>query len=66
MLFCHNRETIQHLFVECDLAKFIWRVLYFTFGLELPSSINHMFGTWILNMNTRMHNLTLVGIGAII
>jgi hypothetical protein len=25
-----------------------------------------MFGTWILNMNTRMCNLTLVGIGVII
>jgi hypothetical protein len=60
--FCHNHETIQHLFLYCDLPNFIWKVLYFTYGLEPPSSINHMFGTWILNMNTHIGKLFLVGI----
>jgi hypothetical protein len=43
--FCHEFETIQHLFVDCDLTKFVWRIIYITFGLEPLSSINHMFGT---------------------
>jgi hypothetical protein len=64
--FCHNNETIHHLFIDCDLAKFTWRVLYITFGLQTPSTINHMFETWILNINGNMRKLILVGIGAIL
>jgi hypothetical protein len=51
MLFCHNYETVQHLFVNCGLAKFLWRVICITFGLEPLVSINQMFSTWILDMN---------------
>jgi hypothetical protein len=60
--FYHNNETIQHLFIDCNLAKFIWRVLYISFGLQSPSSINHLFGTWILNIYGSMRKLILVGI----
>jgi hypothetical protein len=61
--FCDNYETIQHLFFDCGLTKFIWRVIYLTFGLWPLVSINHMFETWILNMNGGMRKLLLVGIG---
>jgi hypothetical protein len=30
--FCNYFETVQHLFVECVLAKFIWRVIHIAFG----------------------------------
>jgi hypothetical protein len=62
MLFCDNYATIQHLFFYCSLAKFIWRVIYLTFGLRPPVSINRIFGTWVLNMNGGMRKLLLVGI----
>jgi hypothetical protein len=64
--FCQNYEKIQHLFFDCNLAKFIWTVIYFTFGLEPHVSINHLFGTWLLNMNSHTRKLVLVGIGAML
>jgi hypothetical protein len=66
VVFCQNYETIQHLFFDCKLAKFIWTIIYFTFGLEFPVSINHLFGAWMLNMNSRTRKLVLVGIGAML
>jgi hypothetical protein len=64
--FCQNYETIQHLLFDCKLVKFIWTITYFTFGLEFRVSINHLFGAWVLNMNSRTRKLVLVGIGAML
>jgi hypothetical protein len=66
VLFCDNYETIQHLFFDCDLTKFIWRVMYLAFSLMPPVSINHMFGIWVLNMQGGMSKLLLIGIDVIL
>ena len=31
--FCNNKETIQHLFFDCHVAHFVWRVVQVAFGL---------------------------------
>jgi hypothetical protein len=64
--FCDNYKTIQYLFFDCDLTKFIWRVMYLAFGLIPPVSINHMFDTMMLNMQGGMQKLLLVGRGIIL
>jgi hypothetical protein len=33
-LFCGCNETIKHLFFKCPLARYIWNVVSFTFGLN--------------------------------
>jgi hypothetical protein len=45
--FCDSNETIHHLFFDCALAKFIWRVMHITFGLSIPNNIKHVFDGWI-------------------
>ena len=42
--FCNADENIQHLFFDCHLAKFVWRAVYFTFGINPPASIANMLG----------------------
>jgi len=42
--FCNNTETIQHLFFDCHVAKFVWNSIYFTFGIQPPSNITDMLG----------------------
>jgi hypothetical protein len=42
--FCSNYEIIQHLFFDCTLAKFVWRVVYLASRLAPPNNIRHMFG----------------------
>ncbi|KAJ8775358.1 hypothetical protein K2173_023123 [Erythroxylum novogranatense] len=35
-LFCHEHESMQHVFLDCPLAKELWRLA----GLVLPSSLS--------------------------
>jgi hypothetical protein len=45
--FCYNKESIQHLFFECPLAKIIWRIVYMTFGLEAPKNVPNLSWNWL-------------------
>ena len=59
--FCNNDESIQHLFFECQVAKFVWNVVFVTFGIVPPSSITNMLGTWLRGFNLRSRKLLLIG-----
>jgi hypothetical protein len=60
--FCNNLEII-HLFFDCVLAKFLWRVIQLTFGLTKPHNIKHVYGGWVQNMNEKNKRLLFVGMG---
>jgi hypothetical protein len=45
--FCDNKESIQHLFFECALAKVIWRIVHMSFGLAPPKNVTNLFGNWL-------------------
>jgi hypothetical protein len=64
--FCNNHETIQHLFFECVLAKFISRVIHLVSGLPPPNNIRHMFGGWVYEMNPKERQIFLVRIGVML
>jgi hypothetical protein len=51
--FCMKNETIQHLFVECHYARFLWRALQFSSGLYTPLSISHMFENWLVGVDKK-------------
>ena len=34
--FCHSLESIQHLFLDCFYAKFLWRVVHLMFAISTP------------------------------
>jgi hypothetical protein len=55
--FCDSLETIQYLFFDCALAKFIWRVIHITFDLSVPNNIKHVFGAWVQGMNDRLKTI---------
>jgi hypothetical protein len=64
--FCNNLETIQHLFFDCVLAKFLWGVIQLTFGLTKPHNIKHVYGGyWVQNMNAKTKRILFVGIDII-
>jgi hypothetical protein len=62
--FCNSHETIHHLFFDCVLAKFIWRIIQLTFGLGEPINVTNIYGAWAQNMNLRSKRLLYVGIDA--
>ena len=43
---CSLIETIQHLFFDCQNAKFLWRLISVVFNLPMPLNVNHMFTHW--------------------
>lgn len=44
---CSSFETIQHLFFYCHFARFIWNTFRITFGIQPPSSISNIIGSWL-------------------
>ena len=32
--FCSSNETMQHLFCDCHVARFIWNAIYVVFGIQ--------------------------------
>ena len=45
--FCDQNETIKHLFLECPLAKLLWRSIHIAFNIQPPMSINTLLGKWL-------------------
>jgi hypothetical protein len=41
--FCNNKETFEHLFFECHVARFIWRTAHIAFGLQPPRDMTSFF-----------------------
>jgi hypothetical protein len=57
--FCHYPETIQHLFLDCYYAKFLWRAVHLMFGISAPLSMEDLFVTWS-KMGSKPQNALLL------
>jgi hypothetical protein len=33
---CDQKETVEHLFIQCPLAKMVWRIVHMTFNISPP------------------------------
>jgi len=64
-VFCAHDESIQRLFFDCHYAKFLWCAIHFTFGINVPASINHMCLGWLSGVDARHKSKILVGAIAI-
>ena len=49
--FCDHDETIQHLFIECSLAKLLWRTIHIVFNITPPVDIESLFETWLAGVD---------------
>jgi hypothetical protein len=63
--FCHNDETIQHLFFKCPFARAIWSIVQVATNLYLPQSVSNLFGTWLWGLDKEQKLLALTGAAAI-
>ena len=64
--FCDQDETIQHLFFSCPFAKMIWRIVHMAFNISTPTSINNMFGNWLLGVPRNEKVQIRVGVCALL
>lgn len=66
-VFCGLNENINHLFLGCPLARFIWNVVGCAFGLTCtPVDIHQLMTNWIGGFAKRTRKLILIGIAAVI
>ena len=59
--FCNLDELIRHLFVDCENAKFIWRLLQVSFNLPIPLNVEHVFSNWLYGILKKLKHQILVG-----
>ncbi len=52
------------LFFDCHIAKFLWRIAYFSFGLKPPNSISNVVENWLGCVDSKIKNLIFVGASA--
>ncbi|WVZ67862.1 hypothetical protein U9M48_016884 [Paspalum notatum var. saurae] len=64
--FCNKKETIQHLFFDCHVARFVWRIFEVAFGLKPPSNVTCLVGTWFEQIDPNMRPLLCIGANAIV
>ena len=64
-LFCGKNESINHLFFECPLARYIWNVVGCAFGTGFQfTSAEHAISVWLKGKNKKQRGLWTVGVAA--
>ena len=58
-------KLFNTFFFDCHVAKFLWRAIQFTFVLNPPRSITHLFGNWLRGVGTKLKRQLLVGASAL-
>jgi hypothetical protein len=65
-VFCHQDETIKHIFFQCRFARSIWSIIQATSSLYPPTSIANIFRNWLHGIDLRFRTLIMVGAIAVI
>ena len=50
-VFCGSNETIDHLFISCQLSRKIWRLIHFMFNITSPTNVTNLFGNWLYGLD---------------
>jgi len=56
-LFCNEKETINHLFFECVVAKQMWTILSSIFYVQLGDYIDSIGKVWLNNKRNVILNM---------
>jgi hypothetical protein len=56
-VFCHQDETIRHLFFQCRFYRSICSTIQVASSLYPPTSVANVFGNWIhgIDLGFRTH-----------
>jgi len=63
--FCHFPENIQHLFIDCLYAKFLWRATHILFGISPPRNLDDLFNGWSKTGSKKYNSLLLATASAL-
>ncbi|WVZ51704.1 hypothetical protein U9M48_002819 [Paspalum notatum var. saurae] len=57
--FCHEVETIKHMFFDCRFTRMVWNIIYLSFGISRPFSASNMFKIWLSGFERDNKKLSL-------
>ena len=60
--FCDQDESITPLFLDCPMAKILWRSVNIAFNIAPPTSNNTLFGTWLNGVEIEIARHIRVGV----
>lgn len=65
--WCGCMETTKHIFFDCRITSFTWRVISTVMNMHIMSkTAENMFGEWIYKFKNKSRNLIVVGCSAIL
>ena len=59
--YCHEPETIRHLFFDCRSARMVWNLIHLATDISSPTGVENMFGSWLTNFDNHFRALALLG-----
>jgi hypothetical protein len=62
--FCHENETIKHMFSTVNTQKILWGLIFRVFNVAPPQSVRHLFGTWLHQFRRKLKRQALAGLSA--
>ena len=62
--FCSKPESIDHLFFECDTAKYIWSLVAFVLGANHKPTSFGKFWLWTLTLLPQRKQFHMIGLAA--
>ncbi|WVZ64632.1 LOW QUALITY PROTEIN: hypothetical protein U9M48_014126 [Paspalum notatum var. saurae] len=64
-IFCHNDETIGHLFFEYRFARTVWSFIQHASNMKNPNNASHMLGAWAQGLPSTWQCIALLGAAAV-
>jgi len=64
--FCHQDETIKHMFFQCKFARSIWSVIQVASNLYPSRNVANIFSNWLRGIDRKYRMLIRVGAIAVI
>jgi hypothetical protein len=65
-VFCHQDETIKHLFFQCRFARSIRSIIQVASSMYPPTNVANVFGSWLHGIDLMFRTLIRVGALAVI
>jgi hypothetical protein len=61
--FCDSEESVEYLFLKCNFAKLLCKVVHYTFNIPPPTNIKNLFASWLNGIDKITKSRIRVGVG---
>jgi hypothetical protein len=51
--FSDVEEFVEHIFLSLPFTKIVWRIVFSTYNIPLPTNIKNMFENWLNDIDKK-------------